>query len=80
MEEKKEEKWLMPEDIKVIETNKPDEMLHKYLAEHAVKTWTENSKLSTKRAKKKALSPLNRLKAAINSPTTTATPKSFNKT
>lgn len=42
MEEKKEEKWLMPEDIKVIETNKPDEMLHKYLAEHAVKTWTEN--------------------------------------
>lgn len=43
-------------------------------------TWTENSKLSTKRAKKKALSPLNRLKAAINSPTTTATPKSFNKT
>lgn len=41
MEEKKEEKWLMPEDIKVIETNKPDEMLHKYLAEHAVKTWTE---------------------------------------
>lgn len=42
MEEKKEEKWLMPEDIKVIETNKPDEMLHKYLAECAVKTWTEN--------------------------------------
>ena len=42
MEEKKEEKWLMPEDIKVIETNKPEEMLHKYLAECAVKTWTEN--------------------------------------
>src|SRR5574344_1610827 len=42
MEEKKEEKWLMPEDIKVIETNKPEEMLHKYLAESAVKTWTEN--------------------------------------
>lgn len=42
MEEKKEEKWLMPDDIKVIETNKPEEMLHKYLAEHAVKTWTEN--------------------------------------
>mgnify|MGYP003545114523 FL=1 len=42
MEEKKEEKWLMPEDIKVIETNKPEEMLHKYLAEYAVKTWTEN--------------------------------------
>lgn len=42
MEEKKEEKWLMPEDIKVIETNKPEEMLHKYLAERAVKTWTEN--------------------------------------
>ena len=42
MEEKKEEKWLMPEDIKVTETNKPEEMLHKYLAEHAVKTWTEN--------------------------------------
>ena len=42
MEEKKEEKWLMPEDIKVVETNNPDEMLHKYLAENAVKTWTEN--------------------------------------
>ena len=42
MEEKKEEKWLMPDDIKVIETNNPDEMLHKYLAENAVKTWTEN--------------------------------------
>lgn len=42
MEEKKEEKWLMPEDIKVTETNKPEEMLHKYLAERAVKTWTEN--------------------------------------
>lgn len=43
-------------------------------------TWTENSRLNTKRAKKKALSPLKRLKAAINSPTTTATSKSFNKT
>ena len=42
MEEKKEEKWLMPDDIKVTETNKPEEMLHKYLAECAVKTWTEN--------------------------------------
>ena len=42
MEEKKEEKWMMPEDIKVTETNKPEEMLHKYLAETAVKTWTEN--------------------------------------
>ena len=42
MEEKKEEKWLMPDDIKVTETNKPDEMLHKYLAEKAVKTWMEN--------------------------------------
>ena len=42
MEEKKEEKWMMPEDIKVVETNNPDEMLHKYLAENAVKTWTEN--------------------------------------
>ena len=42
MEEKKEEKWMMPEDIKVIETNSPEEMLHKYLAESAVKTWTEN--------------------------------------
>ncbi len=42
MEEKKEEKWMMPEDIKVIETNKSEEMLHKYLAESAVKTWTEN--------------------------------------
>ena len=42
MEEKKEEKWLMPDDIKVVETNNPDEMLHKYLAENAVKTWTEN--------------------------------------
>ena len=42
MEEKKEEKWMMPEDIKVTETNNPEEMLHKYLAEHAVKTWTEN--------------------------------------
>ena len=42
MEEKKEEKWLMPDDIKVIETNKPEEIFHKYLAESAVKTWTEN--------------------------------------
>ena len=42
MEEKKEKKWMMPEDIKVIETNNPEEMLHKYLAESAVKTWTEN--------------------------------------
>ena len=42
MEEKKEGKWMMPEDIKVIETNKAEEMLHKYLAECAVKTWTEN--------------------------------------
>ena len=42
MEEKKEEKWLMPDDIKVIETNKPEEIFHKYLAESAVKTWTED--------------------------------------
>lgn len=43
MEKKKdEEKWMMPDDIKVTETNKPEEMLHKYLAERAVKTWTEN--------------------------------------
>ena len=42
MEEKKEKKWMMPEDIKVIETNKPEEIFHKYLAENAVKTWTEN--------------------------------------
>ena len=42
MEEKKEKKWMMPEDIKVIETNKAEEMLHKYFAESAVKTWTEN--------------------------------------
>ena len=42
MEEKKEEKWLMPDDIKVTETNKPEEIFHKYLAESAVKTWTEN--------------------------------------
>ena len=42
MEEKKEKKWMMPEDIKVTETNKPYEMLYKYLAENAVKTWTEN--------------------------------------
>ena len=42
MEEKKEEKWLMPDDIKVTETNKPEEMLFRYLAENAVKTWTEN--------------------------------------
>lgn len=42
MEEKKEKKWMMPEDIKVIETDKAEEMLHKYLAESAVKTWTEN--------------------------------------
>ena len=33
---------MMPEDIKVVETNNPYEMLHKYLAENAVKTWTEN--------------------------------------
>ena len=42
MEEKKEEKWLMPDDIKVTETIKPEEIFHKYLAENAVKTWTEN--------------------------------------
>ena len=42
MEEKKEKKWMMPEDIKVTETNKPYEILYKYLAENAVKTWTEN--------------------------------------
>lgn len=42
MEEKKEEKWLMPDDIKVTETNKAEEMLHRYLAESAVKTCTEN--------------------------------------
>ena len=42
MEEKKEKKWMMPEDIKVTETNNPEEMLNKYLAESAVKTWTEN--------------------------------------
>ena len=42
MEEKKEKKWMMPEDIKVTETNKPEEMLFRYLAENAVKTWTEN--------------------------------------
>ena len=42
MEEKKEKKWMMPQDIMVVETNNPDEMLHKYLAENAVKTWTEN--------------------------------------
>ena len=42
MEEKKEKKWMMPEDIKVTETNNPEEMLHKYLAERAVKTWREN--------------------------------------
>ena len=42
MEEKKEEKWLMPDDIKVVETNKPEEIFHKYLAESAVKTWTED--------------------------------------
>ena len=42
MEEKKEKKWMMPEDIKVTETNNPEEMLNKYLAENAVKTWTEN--------------------------------------
>ena len=42
MEEKKEEKWLMPDDIKVIETNKPEEIFHKYLAESAIKTWTED--------------------------------------
>lgn len=42
MEEKKEEKWLMPDDIKVVETNKPEEIFHKFLAESAVKTWTED--------------------------------------
>ena len=42
MEEKEEEKWLMPDDIKVIETNKPEEIFHKYLAESAIKTWTED--------------------------------------
>ena len=31
MEEKKEEKWMMPEDIKVIETNKPEANLREYL-------------------------------------------------
>ena len=42
MEEKEEEKWLMPDDIKVVETNKPEEIFHKYLAESAIKTWTED--------------------------------------
>ena len=37
MEKKEEEKWMMPDDFKVIETNKPEEMLIKYLAEKAVK-------------------------------------------
>ena len=38
MEEKKEKKWMMPEDMKVEETNNPDAMLLEYLAENAVKT------------------------------------------
>lgn len=42
MEEKKKEEWTMPEDIVVIETSKPEEMLNKYLAESAVKSWTED--------------------------------------
>ena len=32
----------MPDDIKVVETNKPEEIFHKFLAESAVKTWTED--------------------------------------
>ena len=31
MEEKKEEKWLMPDDIKVTETNKPEAKYSDYL-------------------------------------------------
>lgn len=42
MEEKKKEEWTMPEDIVVIETSKPEEMLNKYLAERAEKSWTED--------------------------------------
>ena len=42
MEKKEEEKWMMPDDLKVVETNKPEEMLNKYLAERAVKSWTED--------------------------------------
>ena len=39
MEKKEEEKWMMPDDFKVVETNKPEEMLNKYLAEKVVKKW-----------------------------------------
>lgn len=42
MEKKEEEKWMMPDDFKVVETNRPEEMLNKYLAEKVVKKWTED--------------------------------------
>ena len=43
MEKKKdEEKWTMPEDIVTTVTNKPEEMLYKYLVKPVNKTWTED--------------------------------------
>lgn len=43
MEKKKdEEKWTMPEDIVTTVTNKPEEMLYKYLVKPVKKTWTED--------------------------------------
>ena len=42
--EEKTEKWIMPNDVKVVETDKPEEILHKYLAAPMVKKWTETYK------------------------------------
>lgn len=42
MEEQTKQTWLMPSDIKEIETRKPEEMLGKYLAKNVVKEWTED--------------------------------------
>ena len=44
MEKKEEEKWMMPDDFKVVETNKPEEIFNKYLAETVIKTWNTDYK------------------------------------
>ena len=40
--QKDEKKWTMPEDIVTTVTNKPEEMLNKYLVKPVKKTWTED--------------------------------------
>lgn len=42
MEEKKQMVWVLPDDITIKETDKPEEILHKYLAEAPTKKWVEN--------------------------------------